>query len=309
MTSYVLGEARAWKAACPPGSIGLNPVHEENALDDRLLSKSSAHPHSSDAVPEAERGGPRRLRTLALALGGALALGVAFPAAAFADPPGALPANADGLEQTFQPAYDYDKDGCYPTPAIGPDGTVAPGLKPGGALNGRCRDSWDLDNTNGYARYTCNNGWCAIIYGLYFEKDQAVIGSGLGGHRHDWEHVVVWVKDNRAEYVATSEHGNFKIHRRDAIRWDGTHPKIVYHKDGLGTHAFRAANTNDDPPENHHGTWQYPRLVGWNGYPPGIRDRLTQADFGSAHFGLKDGSFSGHLRKAMPSGIPFDPDA
>ncbi|WP_240197601.1 NPP1 family protein [Nonomuraea lactucae] len=252
---------------------------------------------------------PGRLRSLALALGGALALVIALPGAAFADPPPALPANADGLEQTFQPAYDYDKDGCYPTPAIGPDGTTAPGLKPGGALNGRCRDSWDLDNTNGYARHKCDNGWCAVMYALYFEKDQSTAGPIALGHRHDWEHVVVWVRNDRAEYVSTSEHGSFRIHHRDRIRWDGTHPKIVYHKDGLSTHTFRAANTNDDPPENHYGTWQFPRLVGWNGYPAGIRDRLTRAGFGSAVFGLKDDAFGRHLERAKPPGIPFDPHA
>ncbi|WP_405621309.1 NPP1 family protein [Streptomyces sp. NBC_01508] len=250
-----------------------------------------------------------RIHKASFTLGSALALVIAFPGSALADPPGALPANADGLEQTFQPGYDYDTDGCYPTPAIGPDGTVNPGLNPSGALNGQCRDSWDLDNTNGYSRTKCDNGWCAIIYGLYFEKDQAVVGSSLGGHRNDWEHVVVWVRNDQAQYVSTSAHGNFDIHTRDQIRWDGTHPKVVYHKDGVGTHAFRAANTNDEPPENHYGAWQFPGLVGWNGYPAGLRDKLSQADFGSAVFGLKDGNFNGHLEKAKPAGIPFDPHA
>ncbi|MFF1510192.1 NPP1 family protein [Streptomyces sp. NPDC058326] len=245
----------------------------------------------------------------ALALAGALTLIIALPAGAHAAPPPALPANADGLEQTFQPAYDYDTDGCYPTPAIGPDGTVNGGLNPSGALNGQCRDSWDLTQTNGYSRATCNNGWCAILYALYFEKDQAVAGSGLGGHRHDWEHVVVWVQNNQAQYVSTSAHGSFAVNARDRIRWDGTHPKIVYHKDGIGTHCFRPANTNDEPPENHQRTWQFPSLVGWNGYPAGLRDRLSQADFGSAVFGLKDGNFAAHLAKAKPAGIPFDPYA
>lgn len=238
----------------------------------------------------------------------ALVLVLAFPTVALADPPGALPANADGLEQTFQPAYDYDTDGCYPTPAIGPNGTLAPGLALGGAPEGQCRDSWDLDNTNGYARYKCNNGWCAIIYGLYFEKDQAGFGPIVAGHRHDWEHVVVWVQDNEAKYVSTSEHGNFAIHDRSAIRWDGTHPKVVYHKDGVSTHAFRAANANDEPPENHQHTWQFPDLVGWNGYPPGIRDALASASFGDAVFGLPDGRIESHLAKAKPAGVPFDPN-
>ncbi|NGO46147.1 NPP1 family protein [Streptomyces ureilyticus] len=250
-----------------------------------------------------------RIRRATLILGSAVALVVAFPGSALAAPPRSLPANAEALEQTFQPTYDYDTDGCYSTPAIGPDGTINGGLNPSGAVNGECRDASDLDNTNGYSRSKCNNGWCAIMYGLYFEKDQAVAGSGLGGHRHDWEHVVLWVQNNQAMYVSTSAHGSFDVYGRDQIRWDGNHPKIVYHKDGVSTHAFRPAGSGDEPPENHKGSWQYPPLVGWNGYPAGLRDRLSQANFGSANFGLKDGSFNNHLAAAKPAGIAFDPHA
>ncbi len=241
-----------------------------------------------------------------LAVGGALALVVGFAGSALAAPPPPLPANADGLEQTYQPAYDYDGDGCYSTAAIGPDGTVNPGLNPSGTVSGQCHDASDLVNTNGYSRAKCNNGWCVILYALYFEKDQAVWGSSLGGHRHDWEHVAVWVKDGRAEYVATSAHGKFNIYNRDQIRWDGTHPKIVYHKDGIGTHCFRPATSGDEPPENHQGSWQFPALVGWNGYPAGLREKLTSYNFGSANFGLKDASYASHLSGALPPGVPFD---
>ncbi|MGF0163198.1 NPP1 family protein [Streptomyces koyangensis] len=250
-----------------------------------------------------------RIRRAAFTFSAAAGLVVALAGSAHADPPAALPASADALERAYQPAYDYDTDGCYATPAIGPDGTLNGGLKPSGALNGQCRDAWDLDNTNTYSRAKCDGDWCAILYGSYFEKDQAVAGSGLGGHRHDWEHVVVWVNGGEARYVATSAHGKFKVHARDAIRWDGSHPKIVYHKDGASTHCFRAATANDEPPENHQGTWQYPALVGWEGYPAGLRDKLSQHDWGSANFGLKDASFGSHLEKAKPSGIDFDPYA
>ncbi|MHC0432949.1 NPP1 family protein [Streptomyces sp. O3] len=248
----------------------------------------------------------RSIGRTAFALSGAFALVIAFAGTALAAPPPALPANANGLEQTYQPAYDYDGDGCYPTPAIGADGTVNGGLKPSGAVNGQCHDASDLDNANGYSRAKCDNGWCAILYALYFEKDQALPGSGLGGHRHDWEHVAVWVKDGRAEYVSTSAHGDFDIYARDQIRWDGAHPKIVYHKDGISTHCFRPAAAHDEPPENHHGFWQFPDLVGWEGYPAGLREKLSSHDFGSAHFGLKDGSFASHLAAALPPGVPFD---
>ena len=250
---------------------------------------------------------PTVRRTLVVA-GSALAMVVAAATPALADPPAKLPGNADAAESKWQPAYDYDTDGCYPTPAIGPDGRVNGGLKPTGSLSGQCHDTPDLDNTNGYSRYKCNNGWCAYLYGLYFEKDQSVANI-QSGHRHDWEHVVVWVQDDQAKYVSTSAHGNFNVYPASSVRWDGTHPKIVYHKDGASTHDFRLANANDEPPENAYHTWQYPTLVGWNGYPPGIRDILSAYDFGSANFGLKDANFAAHLTKAEPSGLPFDPNA
>ena len=249
------------------------------------------------------------IRRPLVVVGSAVAMLLASAGAALAAPPAGLPANAESLEVTWQPAYDYDTDGCYPTPAIGPSGTVNGGLKPTGSLSGECHDQSDLDSTNGYSRYKCNNGWCAIAYGLYFEKDQALANSSIGGHRHDWEHVVVWVRNGQAEYVSTSAHGDFAIHAVANVRWEGTHPKIVYHKDGASTHTFRLGNSSDEPPENYYHTWRYPTLVGWNGYPAGVRDTLSNADFGSANFGLKDANFTNLLTEAMPAGIAFVPSA
>ncbi len=245
------------------------------------------------------------------AIAGSAALVVAFPASAFAGPPQALPVNASEREKAFQPAYDYDKDGCYATPAIGPDGTLNEGLKLGGDTNGNCRDESDLANTNTYSREKCNNGWCAIMYASYFEKDQASLGPGSAGHTHDWEHNVVWVKDNKAEYVSTSRHGGFDVHKASDLPFEDTHPKVVYHKDGGSTHCFRAAKNDggDEPPENHKGAWQYPALVGWEGYPEGLRDKLTGADFGDATLGIRDDQFNEHLKGAKPGDIPFDPAA
>ncbi|RSM47552.1 hypothetical protein DMB66_48315 [Actinoplanes sp. ATCC 53533] len=249
------------------------------------------------------------IRRPLVVVGSAVALLLAGAGAALAAPPASLPANAESLEVTWQPAYDYDTNGCYPTAAIGPDGTLNGGLKPTGSLSGECHDQSDLDSTNGYSRYKCNNGWCAIAYGLYFEKDQALANSSIGGHRHDWEHVVVWVRNGQAEYVSTSAHGDFVIHAAAGVRWEGTHPKIVYHKDGASTHVFRLGNAGDEPPENHYHNWRYPTLVGWNGYPAGVRDKLSNTDFGSANFGLKDANFTNLLTEAMPAGLAFVPGA
>jgi hypothetical protein len=242
------------------------------------------------------------------ALAGALLITALFPGIALADPPRAIPASYEAADGKWQPAFDYDGDGCYPTPAISPTGDIAPGLKNSGALNGNCHDRSDLDNTNSYSRSKCNNGWCAYLYDLYFEKDQAVPGWDCCGHRHDIEHVVVWVQNDVAQYVSTSEHGKYKTHPRANVQWEGTHPKIIYHKDGVSTHCFRLAGAGEQA-ENHYGVYQYPGLVSWDRFPAGVRDKLVNANFGSASLAIKDSAFNHNLSISKPAGIPFDPNA
>ncbi|WP_225878400.1 NPP1 family protein [Spongiactinospora rosea] len=223
---------------------------------------------------------------------------VTAPPAWAEPPPPKLPANASEAQLRYQPAMDYDGDGCYPSVAIGPDGTLNPGLKPSGALDGACHDESDLENVNMYARSRCNtSGWCVHLYGLYFQKDQKLPGAE-SGHRHDWEHIAVWVKDGEVKYVGPSAHGHYNTRPVDEVELvDRTHPKIVYHKDGLETHAFRLARAGEEA-ENPRG-WQLPDLVSWNGYPSTeLRDKLSAHDWGSATFALKDDEFPGELDKA-----------
>jgi len=252
----------------------------------------------------------RHRRPLLRVAAALVALGIMVPAtAAFADNLPNLPENANGYEASFSPAFDYDTDGCYAVAAISPDGTLNPGLNPSGDVNGHCHDQIDLDRTQTYARSRCDNGWCAIVYASYFEKDQAVDGSSLGGHRHDWEHVISWVNQatNQVEYVTTTQHSSQVTYPRSQVRFDGTHPKVVYHKDGLSTHFFRLANANDEPPENYYHNWRYPPLVGWDGWPStALRDELMAADFGQATIKIKDGSFEYLLDVSKPAGIPFN---
>ncbi|EMR64227.1 putative secreted protein [Eutypa lata UCREL1] len=252
-----------------------------------------------------------------LAAGAALLLGVLAPTANASpltgeplklyrdllkrDPPAALPQSATDDELTFQPSLDFDTDGCYNTPAIDADGNVAEGLDhnyTGGA--DECRDESDLDNNNVYVRTRCNNGWCAYLYDYYFEKDVAVQHViDAGGHRHDWEHIAVFVRDGAVQVVAASAHGDYDTKSAGDVRMDGdTHPKIVYHKDGGSTHAFRFANEADDGIENAKGVWFRGALVDWDGFPGTTRDTLVGHDFGSASFALKDDSYQGQLDKA-----------
>jgi lysophospholipase L1-like esterase len=258
------------------------------------------------------RRGPR-LTAVALVMSLVAVMGTALAASpAWAEPPpDELPRNASVANLEFQPYMSYDVDGCYPSVAVGADGTLNPGLETTGAVNGSCRDASDLENSNMYARSRCNtNGWCAHKYGLYFQKDQTTgVGCSKCGHRHDWEHIVVWTKDGRAEWVAASAHGKYSVKKASDVDFWGTHPKIVYHKDGGSTHAFRFS-VPDEEPEDRDRDWHFPDLVSWNGYPSGVRDKLTGHDWEAATFALKDDNdgFRTDLEKAYKDDMsfPFD---
>lgn len=254
-----------------------------------------------------------RVRKLAIAPLALAAVSTVFfmSSSAWAEPPQALDASAPEADLKWQPAVDFDKDGCYATPAIGKDGTINPGLELGGDYNGNCRDESDLRNTNVYSRSKCNNGWCAYMYQYYFEKDQASLGPGSAGHTHDWEGAIVWVQDGRPKFVSVSQHKTYETKPEAELQLDGSHAKVVYHKDGADTHAFRFGKPNggDEPPENHDGVWQRAPLVGWDNYPPGIRDKLVAHDFGAATFKLRDSDFNGELAKAKPGEVTLDPNA
>lgn len=113
------------------------------------------------------------------------------------------------------------------------------------------------------------------MYAGYLEKDQATLGPAALGHTHDWEHVIAWISDNQVQYVSVSQHSSY----------------LVSH----------------EPPENGTGGWFYPRLVGWEGYPAGYRDKLMNADFGEATIKIKGDSFNDNLACSKPSGIPVAP--
>ena len=281
-----------------PSTTATAIEHDPNAMPAQT-ERHHTNPTTLDLRPPGSR---RRLRFI---IGTATLLCLPVSQAR-ANPPRALPRNASHIQAKWQPAMDYDRDGCYPTPAIGPDGRVNPGLKPSGSLSENCRDASDLNNTNAYARSCCGpSGWCGHLYGFYFEKDQVVAGFDPFGHRHDWEHVIVWVNDAETPrvpaYVSVSAHGRYETRPISQVRMQDSHPKIVYHKDGPLTHTFRFAAPHDEPPENHKGTWQYPDLVSWEGYPSGVRDILSRANFGTASFALagSEQNLKRELRKGL----------
>lgn len=219
----------------------------------------------------------------------------------------ALPRSADDIDIKFQPILDFDSDGCYVTAAISPDGTTNPGRGATGTPQGQCRDPPQLENSNAYSRRRCNNGYCAIMYEHYFEKDQALGGSFLGGHRHDWENIVVFTQGNNVVRVAPSCHGGYD-QASNSFPLTGSRPYIVYHKDGASTHCFRFANNNDiASPENPKG-WFTPPLISWDRWSDiNLRNKMLSTWNGGVGPKLDD-EFGNSLQAAAGNGVPgFDP--
>ncbi|KAH7323108.1 necrosis inducing protein [Stachybotrys elegans] len=240
-------------------------------------------------------------------------LSTAFPIIHPRGPIAALPPSATAEELRWQPSMDFDQDGCYNVAAVDASGSIVPGLPHNWVdLASECRDAADLSaaENNVYVRRRCNAGWCVYLYDYYFEKDVAVPNFIDPGHTHDWEHIAVWVRDGAgAEFVAVSQHGEYEIRAAAELRWDGEHPKVVYHKDGVSTHAFRFAFEDDDAIENHTGAWYRGPLVNYDGFPGGVRDVLFAHDFGQANIAIKDSSFPGNIANSRPDGVEFDENA
>ena len=219
-----------------------------------------------------------------------------------------LPESYDPLELTLQPLLDFDSDGCYNTAAISPAGATNPGKGATTTPQGGCRDRAQLETSNAYSRKRCNNGYCAVMYEYYFEKDQAIGGSFLGGHRHDWENIVVFTRGESVVRVAPSCHGRYAGASGSFLLSEG-HPLLVYHKDGAATHCFRFASGGDiSRPENHFGVFYRSPLVGWDHWP-GVELRNKMLSTWGGGVGPKlDSEFGDSLKAAAGSALPgFDP--
>jgi hypothetical protein len=232
---------------------------------------------------------------------------------------GKLPSGASELEHKFQPYADFDKDSCYYTSAIDGNGVTNGGIPKRNwwakDVAQGCRDGARLDSNNVYSRSRCNNGWCAIMYEYYFEKDQVSWGNTISGHQDDWENVVIFVKDNQVKRVAPSCHGGYSKATNSPRLQDNTHAKVVFHKDGGGTHCWRNAEEKDDKVENERGSWLWGTLVGWNNWPKAsdggsLRDKMFlrwQEGVAPKFWDHKD-VFTNKLREAAGNDVPgFDP--
>ncbi|BBN80891.1 hypothetical protein PA25_08760 [Pseudoalteromonas sp. A25] len=225
----------------------------------------------------------------------------------------ALPANyvINGTE----PVFDFDNDGCLPSAGISRTGEQNSGLKTSGSLGGNCRDNYFLDTSNTIHRYACKETlqgrYCAHFYALYFKKDQIFPYLG-GGHRHDWEYAAIWTHDGIVTHGSYSAHGDLYTKEASELPFENGHLKIVYHKDGLLTHALRFAKTQEIA-ENSYNRFVTPKIISWfemqgDGLSNQVlRERLNQFDYGSATLPVKDNRFLYNINRFKPSNYPtFD---
>ncbi|MEE8057133.1 MAG: NPP1 family protein [Pseudomonadales bacterium] len=218
------------------------------------------------------------------------------------------------LIANYTPVFDFGNNGCFPAAAISRSGQENPGLNNTGAINGNCHDAGFLDRSNTYHRwvrqYSENDEYAAHMYELYFEKDQALPGSG--GHRHDVETVIIYFKNQQPTHVAVSAHGNYTRREWNDVNKIGNQPKIFYKKDGSGnTHIFDFGSASESA-ENPYGAWVTPPIVSWyEVYGDGIsnstmRYRFNNADFGSASMKFKDSNFKDEVNRSDT--LPTDDD-
>lgn len=222
----------------------------------------------------------------------------------------ALPGNVD--ISRIAPVFDFDTDGCLPAGGISRSGQQNGGLKPTGSITGECRSSNFMDLANTYHRHACalqdGVSYCGHLFALYFEKDQ-IIANIESGHRHDWEHAAVWTRNGVVTHASFSAHGELITQSADSVAFENGHVKIVYHKDGATTHAFRFGG-EDELAENPYGHFVTPDIVSWftakgdNFNNQDFRSLMNGFDYGSANFPLTDFRFEGNLNEFRPDGYP-----
>lgn len=109
--------------------------------------------------------------------------------------------------------------------------------------------------------------------------------------------------EERPRYVSASRHGGYSTHPINEVPMDGNRVKIVYHKDGASTHAFRFAKWGETPEAWPSGIWDRPSLVTMERMADAPRNALWNSKWGKANFPLT-GNLKSNINKARPSAVP-----
>uniref|UniRef100_K3X206 Uncharacterized protein n=1 Tax=Globisporangium ultimum (strain ATCC 200006 / CBS 805.95 / DAOM BR144) TaxID=431595 RepID=K3X206_GLOUD len=204
----------------------------------------------------------------------------------FAEP---TPSSAyEKLAVKFKPQI-HISNGCHPYPAVDAAGNTSGGLKPSGSQSAGCKGSgW---GTQVYGRGAAYNGVYGLMYSWYFPKDSPITGLG---HRHDWEHVVVWIDNPKAANpkilaISPSAHSGYqKYAPPKAGTVDGTSAKVDYTSKIVINHALDSTTAAGEKQP----------LIMWEQMTQAARTALENTGFGDANVPMKDGNFMDKLAKA-----------
>ncbi|KAM0330483.1 hypothetical protein ACHAQA_003427 [Verticillium albo-atrum] len=180
-------------------------------------------------------------------------------------------------------------NGCQPYTAVNDAGDTSGGLQDSGNISAGCRDQ---SKGQTYARAKVVNGQLAIMYAFYMPKDQPIAGNVAGGHRHDWENIVVFVDDPAVNPTpailggAASGHGEYKKTATPDVEGDSV--KVEYFTTFPTNHELQFTATSGKT---------YP-ISDWDSLPQPARDALENTSFGSANVPFKDANFDSNLAKA-----------
>jgi hypothetical protein len=131
------------------------------------------------------------------------------------------------------------------------------------------------------------------MYAWYFPKDQPAAGNVAGGHRHDWESIVVWL-DNPANNNprilggAASGHGSYKRTTNPNRR--GNNVKVEYFTRFRTNHELQFTNT----------VGRSYFISDWDAMPNAAKQALENPTiFGAANVPFRNGNFKSNLDKAF----------
>lgn len=210
--------------------------------------------------------------------------------------------------------FDFDGNSCLASSPIVSDGNGKYKINEGldvntGRESDNCSYSDQLSKAEVLYKEKCAKTpdplvwgkYCARVFAIYMVKDSPI-------HRHDLEHVVLWMKDDKVDEVGTTAHTSTKNKivslfprlSRYSDKADFNSFTVVYHKDGALTHALRPSKSvelkkynityNTEAPENPTETWFSPRVVNVDhkDIPKEYKDIVKSGDWGKAKLLIKD---------------------
>lgn len=134
-----------------------------------------------------------------------------------------LPGRASAEQLRHLPRFVFSPNTCMPAPVIDQEFRLSAGLPHTREVDGDCLP---IGRANIYTQTLIIAEHTALAYALYFPKDGAA-PFGVGGHRHDWEYVIVWTKNAMVTAVTFHQHNGWYTQPRDRIAMLAEHP-VVY---------------------------------------------------------------------------------